>query len=691
MLGFILVTLLFILSFCILHKIQFKYKSIVKIILIILAIEVYVFNINSYRTILKNYDKKDSSNLNIEMKNMEYDEKTKAYIIRKNSNPSIILEGVDTEVATVKIEANVINADKVKYNISYTDKTSSEFRELPSKVLVNEMERSKYTTCYLSGESEKLKINFESDLEEDIYLKINEITINEKIPFNFSITRVMTLLMITVLIYGMFKWDLMKKPYKAENIKQELFLILTVVIFAIIVLWIAVTTPRMQEIYEEYVNALSQGEASLIEEPPKELTSLTNPYDYTLRKKADIEANDEYIWDATLYNNKYYVYFGALPFLLLPVPIKILTGSYLQLNYGVLIFNEITIISLVGLIKLLYKKYFKDLNFRYLILAIIGIISGSLIFWITRRPHIYEFVLSAGIAFSTLGIYFMFKACEKEKIRYKYMCLAATCLALSVACRPNCLFASLIFIPLCIKTLINNIKEKRNILKLILLVGLPYVVVGISLMIFNYVRFDNIFEFGMNYQLTVNDVRNYAHRIFAIPVGIFTQLFELPVTTNEFPFFTYQYDVMPFFGYYYKEAMVCGLFILNPINYILIFLIGLKKKVKEKQAYNCALLFTIVGFIISIFNVMKAGSLQRYSMDFAWMLNIASYLTLFLIVSNIKSKEIKKYILKISIGVTIFMLFVNFIVGGVCGENNLLEKIYPQEFYNIRYDICFWE
>ena len=98
-----------------------------------------------------------------------------------------------------------------------------------------------------------------------------------------------------------------------------------------------------------------------------------------------------------------------------------------------------------------------------------------------------------------------------------------------------------------------------------------------------------------------------------------------------------------------------------------------------------------VTIIICLTDIVLAGSLQRYSMDYAWLLNIASYFTLFIIVNNIKSKEIKRYILKISIVITLFMLFINFIVGGVVSESNLLEKNYPELYYNIRYSICFWE
>ena len=146
-----------------------------------------------------------------------------------------------------------------------------------------------------------------------------------------------------------------------------------------------------------------------------------------------------------------------------------------------------------------------------------------------------------------------------------------------------------------------------------------------------------------------------------------------------------------FFGYYYVESLVCGLFILNPINLILLFLIKLKKKIKEEEAYDFACVLTIVSIIISILNIVLAGTLQRYSMDYAWLLNIASYLTLFIIVSNVKSEEIKKYILKLAIGISIFMLAANFLVGAVVAEKNVLEILHPEKYYSIRYGICFWE
>lgn len=198
-------------------------------------------------------------------------------------------------------------------------------------------------------------------------------------------------------------------------------------------------------------------------------------------------------------------------------------------------------------------------------------------------------------------------------------------------------------------------------------------------------------SFGAQYQLTVNDMRNLKYRILTIPVGIFTQLFKLPVTTNEFPFFDYQYSTITFFGYYYVEAFVCGLFVLNPICIIIFFIKGLKNVVKEKEAYKLTSIIILVSVLICVVNIVLAGTLQRYSMDYAWLLNIASFLIVFMIANNLNSLCIKKYLLKITLTLTLYMFFINFIVGAVVSESNFLERLYPNEYYAIRYSICFWE
>ncbi len=689
----IIITLIFILLFFIIRKISNKkIRNVMQILLVVFALEIYVFNFNSFRLVFKDFEEKTFTPDQMKTTNIKYNEDDGTYEL-EGTQASIEIDNVNTEIGTINLNIDLLNKSKLAYNLAYTDETRANYEEtnynrLPTKVLVNDVDRSKYITCYLSGDSQKFKINFFQDQDgTNTIIKINDITINKEIKLfdNISILRVFILSLISILIYLMITAKLFNMPY--ENEKQSIILMLIVGVLIIITVWISASTHTQNSyMYKNFSNALSQGKISLEEKPSDELMNLPNPYDITMRG----EGNVSYIWDASLYNGKYYIYFGILPFLILPVTSKIIFGEMITQKLGVLLFSIITIIAISKLIVLLYKRWFRNIKFNYLLLAIIGTISGSLIFWINRRPDVYEFVLSSAMCFSSLGLCFFFKAIEKE-VNYKYLLLSAICLALSVACRPNHLLISLLIAPKLIQILIQNIKNKKNALKLICVIGIPYVVVGISLMIYNYVRFDSILEFGTKYQLTVNDFIRLKNRIMSIPAGLITQLLTIPNMQQTFPFFYLKGDTaIPYYGYYYV-GLAGGLFIFNPINFILLLLPGLKKKIKEKEAYNFIVVTIIVAFIICVADILLAGTLQRYSMDYAWLLNIASYLTLFIIISNIKSDEIKKYLLKAVIIVTMFMLVVNFIVGGLVSENNFLETLNSEVFYTIRYLICFWE
>ena len=679
-LNIVLISTFFIIKkFC---KNKSSVFNVASILIIAIIIEIDIFNINSFRTFFKNYEIKNYALEQMNIQGAVYNKDENVYAF-KNKTVEIELNNINTEVSTIELDIDLVNSNELNYNIEYTDQTSKNYRKLIDKTLAYKVERSKYTPCYLSGKSEKIKIAFNG--EEGTQIKINSINLNKKIPFQFSIIRFLIVFSTILLIYSLFNYKCFNRPFSEVDLKQNNIFLSITIIFVGIIMWINLTTPLVDKIYNEYVNALIDGKVSLNVLPSEELKNLDNPYDLTQR------ANIKYKWDTVFYNGKYYVYFGILPALLLFIPLKVIFGYTLPIFMGVLLFSIGIIINLVKSIKMIYKIWFNKLNFSYLILAIIGILSGSLIFWVNRRPETYEMVLSAGVFFVTLGFYLMLKAIEhKEKVSYFYLCISALSYALAVACRPNLLLISLCFIPIIIEVLKRNSKDKKNIIKTIIVVGIPYIVVGILLMIFNYIRFDSPFEFGTSYQLTVNDMKNLRYRWLTLPIGIYTQLFKLPITKDVFPFFTYDYGTIPFGGYYYVESLVCGLFILNPINIFLLFLIKLKNKIQDKESYKYTCIFVAVSAIICIADIVLAGTLQRYSMDYAWLLNIASYMTLFIIVNNIKSDEIKNYVLIIGMITTLYMLFANLFVGGIISENNLLEICNPILYNKIMYSICFW-
>ena len=68
--------------------------------------------------------------------------------------------------------------------------------------------------------------------------------------------------------------------------------------------------------YSQLAIAFKRNQLYLPEQPSAALLSLSNPYDYTLRKDSNVE---DFPWDVSLYKGKFYIYWGPVPSLILTV------------------------------------------------------------------------------------------------------------------------------------------------------------------------------------------------------------------------------------------------------------------------------------------------------------------------------------------------------------------------------------
>ena len=656
--------------------------NIANILLIVLLLELTVFNINSYRLYWGNYEKE------------EYKINTDNYTEYMNGNKvtnGFTLEqeicNINKEIGTIKLN---INSDKlINYTILYTDETGAEYRQLPSKVLVNGIENSKSISCFFSGKTEKIKILLE--LQEGTTLELNSVQINEPIELNINLIRYLTISILVIFIYALINISIFNIPYDKNKKSHKIILALILVIFIALLYWCSATSVIGDFSYgkaytHSFVNSIMNGQLSLLEQPSQELKQMENPYDQTLRSKNEVPV----IWDAAYYNGQYYIYFGIFPVLTLLLPYKLITGEYMAAHIATFIYSLLAAFFLVKIIIAMYKKWFSKLPFKLLVISVVSMLMGSLLLWLCRRPSMYELVIAAGYYLILQGIFFIFKAIEKENVNYKYLTIACISMALAVACRPTLLLASIIIIPILLKIFIKNIKEKRNILKLVLTVGVPYAIVGIGLMIYNYIRFDNIFEFGTNYQLTLNDMGNLSYRIMTIPLGILNYFFTLPYTSTYFPFVSTTSEIINFNGYYTTSPMAAGLIILNPILLVLLFIPKIKKYI-PKDLFKWLISLIIVGGIISIVEIVVGGSYQRYAADYVWMLLLAAILVIFAIYEIIKSETIRKYIFGGLLTIVLFSSIINFLLCGIQGEANTLKNLHNEQYYGIRYSISFWE
>ena len=207
---------------------------------------------------------------------------------------------------------------------------------------------------------------------------------------------------------------------------------------------------------------------------------------------------------------------------------------------------------------------------------------------------------------------------------------------------------------------------------------------------YNYVRFGSVFEFGAKYQITVNNMLALGNRLATIPMGIITNLFSVPNFIPDFPFITNHNKLINFYGYYYIENMIGGLFIIVPICFLNFFIIKLNKKIENKKLKIAINSLLIVGILIAVISIAMAGSNQRYLIDYSWMIIISGILIFMWIYNYFKSDEAKKILNYFLIIITIYTALMG-LSSGILSEKSYMERNSPEEYYKTKYMVCCWE
>ena len=665
-----------------------KIKKIILLFIIAILLEVIVFNITSYYTIFGFNNVKEYTNPEL----LKYDED---YAILKLNN-------INTKVYSLKLNLKILEDGKtLEYRVAYTDDTSSDYRYLKPKIYVQENEKTKYIPLFLSGETKSLLVIMEKDYYDKGYL--NSISINETIPFEFNILRFLIIFGLLVLSYAIKNSDVFNKEYSAKDAKQEYILIAVLAIFLVMLSFINSNSSeegRKQLTTEtglynvDFVNALYNGQLYLLTDPSEKLSQLDNPYDLTERNSKGVIRGKDYLWDTAYYNGHQYIYFGILPAITVFLPFYTITKTYLKASTYIFVLSIFIAILLKEILEKIIKLYFKNLPFKNVFYSLLILYSGSLVLFINGTCRFYEIAIVSGLFYVLLGIIFVLKSIEKEKHKYLNLFLGSLFLALSVACRPIDLLVSIAILPYVFSIFIPAIKNvKQNkiaLIKLILAVAIPYIVVGVLLMYYNYIRFNNPFEFGASYQLTLNDMGKLSTGIFSIPQGLFTNLFGIPRFIFDYPFLEYNTGNLTFNGYYYVEAMLCGVFIMAPICFSIFGIIKVSKKAESNEQKILIWTLFIVALIVATASVSMAGSIERYLLDYAWLFVLDGIIIFNLNYCQYDSDESRKLLQKILCIITIYSVIFAILLGIVSEKNNFRTQS-PETFYSLRQTICFWE
>ena len=489
------------------------------------------------------------------------------------------------------------------------------------------------------------------------------------------------LMFLIIIGFVLYRVNIFRKPYTGKN-SQKIVIISFVFILIVLLLikpnFMAKEMEEEIDIYNKYlVDAILQGNVSISIEPSEELKNLEDPYNIEERHTQDVN----YLFDTAYYNGQYYVYFGIVPAIFLFIPYKLLTGTYLPTNAGTFLFVMLSIIASTILIIQIYKRWFKKSPFILLFLFIITSCISGLYVWNTWRMWIYELVLIAGYFFVQLGLICMLMATkDKENINKKYVFLSCLSMALAVGCRPTLVLASIILVPFLYK-IVKQAYQSKNLKLTVLTIIVPYIMVAIPLMWYNYARFGNVFEFGAKYQLTLVDVTDLSERYKDIPKGVYEYLVQPPKIQKEIPYIAIGYSQEGHTQNYYNGGIVCGIVFLNLTIIGCIFWYKYYKKAKDPMLKGMMITLPIVGILMCMLEVYMGGTAQRYAVDFFWMFSVLGMIIWLLMYENTE-KETTKKVISITILILVEVsILVNFFGTFLNSEYNYLENYNSQIFH----------
>lgn len=447
-----------------------------------------------------------------------------------------------------------------------------------------------------------------------------------------------------------------------EIINEKLYILvlplLSIILICIIPMGLCPTwngkIPDHRNQYERMTESILEGRLYIdYGDMDPRLLEMENPYDPIMRNETGVI----YHYDHALYNGHYYMYFGIAPVFLVFLPYRLLTGTSLPTYHATQIFVSLFIVGVFVLFYFLAKRFFNKLTLgMYLSLSTAFAVMS--IWYSIDAPALYCTAITAGLCMEIWSIYFFVKAVwgglnSKQSIFYAFLgCLFG---ALTFGCRPSIALANILAIPMLIEYLRNR-KANLNLMKELFLTVSPYIIVAALLMTYNYMRFDNPFEFGQTWQLTSADQSNYGNilsqfNLVKILNGILQNFISYTPLKNEFPYISFN-----------------GAFISFPI--LLFSFIGLVRKevitgLKEVHLWNFVVILFFTPVLITVVSVMETPwLLERYRMDIYWLMGLLCYIIIGFYYTNVAGNSNDKFSHRISIWavITIFTCFLLYLV-----------------------------
>ena len=451
-----------------------------------------------------------------------------------------------------------------------------------------------------------------------------------------------------------------------------------------------------------------------------------------------LSVNPILIGDYAFYNGKYYCYFGCAPVVLLYVPYYELTGNVLPLNWAYCIMTEAVIVTLFGLILTLVRKFCKRPPLILLLLGLVSAVAGSGVLFGLNYSDRYHLCILTGMFGLFLALWTGFaamystqsvrttkqlrklalraKQCggveeteepmpvssytireQKNWKRFVLLAVSAIGTVITAASRPNLLVYVLILVPVFLQYLLFR-KEIR--LSVRLTSAACYLVPAIAgaavIMWYNQIRFDDPFQFGSIYQMTVDNTAANKITLSRLPAAIGTYFFSGLERLNDFPFLRTKYVTIANRQMYLYGESTMGAFALPSVllgAFSIPFVWNRWKRQNSGVLRRVVLACTAVAVVLLAWiDFCMAGILLRYMLDILVILSVFSTILLLQVPALLKSyhaglaRVSEKVIAAAMVGTVVVCLCILI----TSGEKGSLFKAHPTLWNTWKEIFVFW-
>lgn len=381
-----------------------------------------------------------------------------------------------------------------------------------------------------------------------------------------------------------------------------------------------------QSQYIKQLDAFLKGQLHIDIEPSRELLGLENPYDRDARDAVGAF----YLWDHAFYGGKYYSYFGIAPILTVYLPFYLMTGEAPGDALATLLLAFFAVIFLALAYREAVIRFAKGANLWLFLFGLCAFAAVSGVYTCVFLSDVYNIPVVSALGCAMAFAFYALRAMRTENAfeRAVLLVLAAVSLALTVLSRPSAAMLCMALFPIFAEYAAKNgRKALKKTASAALSFALPLTLCAVAVMVYNAARFSSPFDFGADYQLTVNDIsKNTAEPTFLY--SAFYSYFLYPFWPKEsFPYITMQCNIILPDGarYVFGDLYVGAFAFVLPAALLLCPRLARaeRKEGREDKTRNViALLTAALALFVAFFDFCKGGVNMRYTYDIVPMLSL---------------------------------------------------------------------